>query len=182
MDFWYGDVVDYFKQLHKSAREHFGAAADSGDGPLGYGNRQQLLWLQIILCTLSLDPSCLSGDEAAALDVYFGYGLWSSSMQANDVEWAVSTCNAISDHLETEGPSSKLKTIDQRWLGSRRGYLIEEGMGLEKPLTNVLLPGEIIFHPRVLHILMSYPDKVLPEHTARFASRRRTLRRRLRTT
>ncbi|KAL1945549.1 hypothetical protein VTO73DRAFT_2400 [Trametes versicolor] len=140
MDFPASDVIDYFRGLHKSAREHFGPAADSEDGPLGYGNQQQLLWIQIIVCIL-WRPRLLSDDEVAVLGVYFKGGSWSSSMEANDTEWAVSTCNAISDHLESEGPSSKLKFIRQEWLGSDRVYLIEDAMGLEKPLTSVLLPG-----------------------------------------
>ncbi|KAL1945526.1 hypothetical protein VTO73DRAFT_2377 [Trametes versicolor] len=140
MDFEFeSHVVDYFKQLHKSAREHFGPAADSWDGPLGKGNQQQLIWLQIILCTTLLDPSRLSGDETAALDVYFKSGSWSSGMQAADAEWALSTCNAISDHLESEGPSSAPKFIDQERLGRARGHLMYSAMGREKPLTSVLL-------------------------------------------
>ncbi|KAL1942581.1 hypothetical protein VTO73DRAFT_6183 [Trametes versicolor] len=142
MDFYLEDVVDYFRQLHRSAREHFGPAADSVYGPLGIGNQQQLLWIHIILCILTLDPSCLSGDEAAALGVYFEQGQWSSSMQAADAEWAVSTCNAISDHLETEGSSSGvLRFVGRNGLSWKKRSLIESAMRREKPLTNVLLPG-----------------------------------------
>ncbi|KAL1942604.1 hypothetical protein VTO73DRAFT_6206 [Trametes versicolor] len=141
MDFGPDDVVDYFQQLHKSAREHFGPAADSEYGPLGNGNQQQLLWLHIISCILRWDPSCLSGDEAAAIGVYFRCGSWSSSLQAADAEWAALTCNAISDHLETEGPFSMLKFIEQEQLKSEKGYLIRNAMAREKPLTNVLLPA-----------------------------------------
>lgn len=175
-------VVDYFQQLHKSAREHFGPAADSESGPLGDGNQQQLLWLHIILCVLRWDPSRLSGDEAAALRVYFDCGLWSSSMQANDAEWAASTYNAISDHLESTGPSSAVRFIDQERLEREKRYLIDRAMGLEKSLTNVLLLGEIILPPGTLHILIKSPDKPLPGHTARFASSSRTSRRHLRMT
>ncbi|KAL1936918.1 hypothetical protein VTO73DRAFT_4232, partial [Trametes versicolor] len=113
MDFRWDDVVDYFQQLHKSAREHFGPAADSEFGPLGYGNQQQLLWIQIILCILWWPHLRLSDDEAAALGVYFRSGSWSSSLQAADAEWAVSTCNAISDHLETKGPFPAVTFVDQ---------------------------------------------------------------------
>lgn len=147
MDFPSGEVVDYFQQLHKSAREHFGPAADSPYGPLGNGNQQQLLWLHIILCILRADPSRLSGNEAAALGVYFARGSWSSSMQAKDTEWAVSTCNAIFDHLEANGPSSAVTFVDQKRLSERKEALIEKAMGREKPLTNVLLPGENILRP-----------------------------------
>lgn len=183
MDFDDNDVVDYFQQLHKSARDHFGPVADSEEGPLGRGNQQQLLWIQIILCHKLWWPDLrLSDDEAAALGVYFKYGLWSSGLQAADAEWAVSTCNAISDLLETEGPSSALKFIDQGWIENNRRYLIDSAMRREKPLTSVLLPGEIILRPGTLHILMPYPDKASPVHTAKFASRSRTLRRRVRTT
>ncbi|KAL1936945.1 hypothetical protein VTO73DRAFT_3591, partial [Trametes versicolor] len=141
IDFRCDDVIDYFKQLHKSAREHFGPAADLEDGPLGYGNQQQLLWIQIILCTLPWPHLRLSDDEAAALGVYFEYGLWSSGMGAADAEWAVSTCNAFSDHLESTGPSSKLNFIDQEGLGRARRYLIEGAMRRQEPLTSVLLPA-----------------------------------------
>lgn len=182
MDFFGDDVIDYFQQLHKSAREHFGPAADSVYGPLGYGNQQQLLWIHIILCVFGLGPSYLSGDEASALGVYFKWGSWSSSLQAADAEWAVSTCNAISDHLESEGPSSKLNFIDQEGLGEASRYLIEGAMIRQEPLTRVLLPGEIILSHGALHVLMLYPDKASPVHTAKFASRSRTLRRRVRTT
>ncbi|KAL1945540.1 hypothetical protein VTO73DRAFT_2391 [Trametes versicolor] len=141
MDFEFeSHVVDYFKQLHKSAREHFGPAADSEYGPLGRGNQQQLLWLHIILCILRSDPSRLSGDEAAALSVYFQYGLWPSGMQANDAEWAVSTCNAISDYLEISRTSSPVTFIDQGRIENERLYLLQRAMGREKPLTNILLP------------------------------------------
>lgn len=155
MDFHYmSDVVDYFQQLHQSAREHFGPAADSWYGPLGNGNQQQLLWLQIILCILLSDRSRLSGDEATALGIYFKSGSWSSGMQGNDAEWAVSTCNAISDRLETNGPSSALKFIDKELLEAERRYLIRTAMDREKPLTNVFLPGEIILPRGALHILI----------------------------
>ncbi|KAL1945545.1 hypothetical protein VTO73DRAFT_2396 [Trametes versicolor] len=140
MDFDDGDVVYYFQELHKSAREHFGPAADSEDGPLGHGIQQQLLWLHIILCVLLSDPSFLSGEEAAAIDVYFKWGSWSSSMPANDIEWAAATCNAISDSLEVNGPSSELKFVDQEGLGRAIEFLIEGAMRREEPLTSVLLP------------------------------------------
>ncbi|KAL1945558.1 hypothetical protein VTO73DRAFT_2409 [Trametes versicolor] len=141
MDFSASDVVDYFQQLHESAREHFGPAVDSESGPLGRGNQQQLLWLQIILCVLFENDIRLSDDKAAALGVYFEYGLWSSGLHVADAGWAVSTCNAISDLLETEGPSSALKFIDQGQIEEERSYLIGRAMRREKPLTSVLLPG-----------------------------------------
>lgn len=106
MDYRSEFVIDYFQQLHSSAREHFGAAADSEDGPLGYGNRQQLLWLLISLCVLQRDDIPLSGDEAAALRVYVRCGSWSSRMQAGDAGWVISTCSALFDYLETSGNSS----------------------------------------------------------------------------
>ncbi|KAL1945534.1 hypothetical protein VTO73DRAFT_2385 [Trametes versicolor] len=169
MDFRSDEVVDYFQQLHKSAREHFGAAADSEHGPLGDGNQQQLLWLHIILCILQSDPSCLSGDEAAAIGVYFRCGLWSSSLQAADAEWAASTCNAISDHLETEGPFSMLKFIEQERLESEKGYLIRNAMAHEKPLTNVLLPAVTGAYRQVrlkqLHIAEAPSEDTKNAHT-----------------
>ncbi|OJT11006.1 hypothetical protein TRAPUB_12460 [Trametes pubescens] len=140
MDFYYVDVVDYFRQLYKSAREHFGAAADSEYGPLGYGNPQKLLWLQIILC-VHLSRDSLLSEEADALGVYFKCGLWSSVMQAADAEWALSTCNALSDDLETTGTSSAVRFVDQDRLLANKGYLIGKAMDREKPLTTVLLPA-----------------------------------------
>ncbi|KAL1937029.1 hypothetical protein VTO73DRAFT_15594 [Trametes versicolor] len=137
MDFWVDDVVDYFKQLHKSAREHFGPAADSEDGPLGKGNQQQLLWLPIILCVLLENDLRLSDDEATALGNYFKSGSWPSRMQGSDAEWAVSTCNAMSDYL---GTSSQVH-VDQGQFEYQKGLLISIAMRREKPLTNVLLPG-----------------------------------------
>ncbi|KAL1945548.1 hypothetical protein VTO73DRAFT_2399 [Trametes versicolor] len=141
MDVRSDDVVDYFQQLHKSAREHFGPMADFPFGPLGSENEQQLLWLQIILCVLWQDNLRLSGDEASALGVYFHWGSWPSGMQAVDAEWAVSTCNAISDHLQTKGPSFALNFIDQERLESGRRYLLDRAMRRKKPLINVLLLG-----------------------------------------
>ncbi|OJT11010.1 hypothetical protein TRAPUB_12464 [Trametes pubescens] len=139
MDFSSSDVVDYFQQLYKSAREHFGAAADSEDGPLGYGNPQQLLWLHMILCILLDGELALSDGEADALRVYFQHGSWSSGMQAADAEWALSTCNAISDHFETTGTSSAVRIIDRDQLLLRKTSLIYHAMHREKALTNVLL-------------------------------------------
>lgn len=182
MDFPASDVVDYFKQLHKSIREHFGPAADLGDIPLRIGRRQMLLWLHIILCILRSDASSLSGEEVAALGVYFKRGLWSSAMQAADTEWALFTCNAISDHLERKGPFSAPKFFDKEQLASEKRYLLQMAMDREKPLTNVLLRGEIILRPGALHILIQSPDKILPGYMARFASTSCALRRRLRTT
>lgn len=182
MDFPASDVLDYFKQLHKSAREHFGPAADSKDGPLGRGNQQQLLWIQIIFCAPWWPHLRLSDDEAAALDVYLECGLLLSDIQAVDAERAMSICNAISDYLETEVSFSVLKLIDQGGLERARRHLMYSAMGCKKPRTRFLLPGEINLPPGALHILMPYPDKVLPVHTARFVSRSGALRRRLRTT
>ncbi|KAL1945577.1 hypothetical protein VTO73DRAFT_2428 [Trametes versicolor] len=142
MDFHYRDVVNYFRKLHKCAREHFGVAAVSEDGPLGYGNQQRPLWLTIILCTPLADDAPLSDDEAAALGVYFRCGSWPSSMKAGDAEWAVSSCNALMDHLEGEGPRSRdVRPIDQVRLRWMRGQLIRSAMRREQPLESVLLPG-----------------------------------------
>lgn len=186
MDFYVGDVVDYFQQLHKSAREHFGPAADSDDSPLVYGNQQWLLWLHIILCVSVAGTPPLSDDEAAALTNYFLSGFPSSGVHAADAEWAVSACNAFlddfamtgtlfeeSDHLAITGTSFAEKFIGQYGFSWAKIFLIDSAMGHEKPLTNVLLPGEIILSHRALHALMPYPDKVLPGHTAMFVSGRR---------
>lgn len=155
MDFHYRDVVNYFRKLHKCAREHFGVAADSEDGPLGYGNQQRPLWLTVILCTPLADDSSLSDDEAAALGVYFRCGSWPSSMKAADTEWAVSSCNALMDHLEGEGPRNRdVRSIDQVRLRWMRGQLIRSAMRREQPLESVLLPGDAITSRRVLHVLI----------------------------
>ncbi|KAL1937849.1 hypothetical protein VTO73DRAFT_12742 [Trametes versicolor] len=138
-DFPYSDVVTYFRRLHQSARKHFGDAVASKDGPLGRGNQQQLLWLQIILCVLLDGGSPLSGDEVAALRVHFKHGSWSSGMQAPDSEWAVSTLNSMSDYLDTWGTSSEEQYVDQDRLQMERGYLIDNAMGRDIPLTKVLL-------------------------------------------
>lgn len=143
MDFNSGDIVDYFRELRKCAREHFGATADAADGPLGLGNQQQLLWLQITLSTLLRDDIRLSDDDATALGLYFACGSWSSGMQAADAEWAVSACNAIFDHLAAARTASPVKFFDRGRIGWAKKYLIEDAMGRKKPLTNVLLAGEI---------------------------------------
>lgn len=143
MDFNSGDIVDYFRELRKCAREHFGATADAADGPLGLGNQQQLLWLQITLSTLLRDDIRLSDDDATALGLYFACGSWSSRMQAADAEWAVSACNAIFDYLTAARTASPVKFFDRGRIGWTKKYLIEDAMGRTKPLTNVLLAGEI---------------------------------------
>ncbi len=179
MGFDSGDVVYYFRQLHKSAREHFGAAADSPHGPLGWGNQQQLLWLQIILCVLRRYHSPLLDNEAAALGVYFACGSWSSGMQAADAEWAISTCNAMSDHLDPAKTSSAVKFINRdRLLIEGRSLLMEH----EKPLANALLPGKIVLHSGALRVLTQSPDQPSPGHIARFASNSHASQRRLWTT
>ncbi|KAL1945578.1 hypothetical protein VTO73DRAFT_2429 [Trametes versicolor] len=141
MNSYHEDVIDYFRKLHTSVREHFGPVADSGGGPLGWGNQQELLWLHIILCVLLEDQSPLSDDEAAALGVYFGYGLWSSGMRAADAEWATAACDAISDYIEVAGTSFKAAFIDQDRLTLKRSSLIYNAVRREQPLTSVLLPA-----------------------------------------
>lgn len=154
MELYPKDVVDYFKQLHKAVREHFGATADAYNGPLGYGNQQQPLWLQIILSALERYTPRLSNEEAAALGVYFSCGSWSSGIRESDAEWAISICNAISDHLETLETSSGLIFIDQRRLAKEKESLIVKAMRREKPLTHVLLPGDFVLPPRSVNILI----------------------------
>lgn len=143
MDLNSGAIVDYFRELRKCAREHFGATADTADGPLGQGNQQQLLWLQISLSTLLRDDLPLSDDDATALGLYFACGSWPSGMQEADAEWAVSACNAIFDHLAAARTASLVKFFDRGRIGWIKKYLIEDAMGRKKPLTNVLLAGEI---------------------------------------
>ncbi|OJT02862.1 hypothetical protein TRAPUB_6592 [Trametes pubescens] len=135
MDYRSEFVIDYFRQLHTAAREHFGAATDSEDGPLGYGNRQQLLWLYIIMCVLRQDNIPLSDDEAAALRVYFRCGSWSSGMQAADAGWAVSTCNAMFDHLETSGTSSQAHFIHKDDIQMEWELLIEAALRRKSHIT-----------------------------------------------
>lgn len=156
MDFQSADVVDYFRRLHKSAREHFGPVADAEIGPLGNGNQQRLLWLHIILCALWENASPLPDDEAVALGVYFKHGAWPSRMQADDAGWAVSTCNAITDRLESSWSSSETMFIDQESLQTGQRYLFENAMRRETPLVNVLLLGEIFTACDALHILIYF--------------------------
>lgn len=177
MNFESGDVVDYFRQLHRSAREHFGATADSEDDPLGYGNQQQMLWLYTILCALWEDQSDLSDDEAAPLGIYFRLGSWSTGMQASDAGWAVSTCNALLEYLETAGTSSAVKCLDQDRLRSVKADLIDNAMGRDKPLTNVLLLGKIILSPGAERVLIQSFEKPLPGNIVRSASSIRASRR-----
>ncbi|OJT08366.1 hypothetical protein TRAPUB_705 [Trametes pubescens] len=134
------DVIDYFRQLHHSAREHFGPAADSDDGPLGRGNQQQLLWLQVILSVLVEGGSPLSDDEATVLGVYYEYGTWPTEMQADASAWAASTLNALQGYLEGEG-TREVTFIDQHRLHWKREALIENAMRDKEPLTDILLPA-----------------------------------------
>ncbi|EIW58207.1 uncharacterized protein TRAVEDRAFT_47373 [Trametes versicolor FP-101664 SS1] len=154
MDVNSDDVIYYFRRLHRFAREHFGAAADSLGGPLAWGNHQELLWLQIILCELMGRRPSLSDDEAAALGVYFRSGWWSSGMQVADRRWAVNTCNAISDHLETAKTFSAAKFVNEDLLRRKKGDLILNARGRETPLADVLLP-EITRAYRAVRIAQS---------------------------
>lgn len=156
MDFDANEVVEYFRLLYKSAQEHFGAAAD---GPLGIWGQQQLLWLYVILC-VSLtphNPSLLDTGEAAALGVYFESGLWSSSMQAADTEWAVSTLDALTDYLEGEGTTVRrlIESVDQSRLRMERGNLIRNAIDRKEPLRNVVQRGENVLPHRALRVLTS---------------------------
>ncbi|KAH9848622.1 hypothetical protein C2E23DRAFT_421970 [Lenzites betulinus] len=140
MDFYHEDVVFYFRQLHKSAGEHFGAAADCWDGPLAFCNHQLLLWLLVILCKYRSGLS-LEDDQETALAVYFKCGLWSSTMQAADAEWALSALNALIGHMQgTEDKTTE--GIDQYLLGTKRRTLLDTTVGHPpNPLTSLLLPA-----------------------------------------
>ncbi|KAH9848534.1 hypothetical protein C2E23DRAFT_843336 [Lenzites betulinus] len=141
MDFFEMEVVDYFRQLHTSAREHFGAAADRGSGPLGYGNEHQLLWLLIILCVYRSDVS-LTDEEAAALTGAFEHGYWSSSMQAADARWALSTLTALIDRFpDTEG--RLIEGIDRGRLQIERGYLIMYSIFHNTPVASSWVHGVV---------------------------------------
>ncbi|KAH9848545.1 hypothetical protein C2E23DRAFT_430162 [Lenzites betulinus] len=136
MDLDAREVIDYFQQLHTSAREHLGVVADSKYGLCGDGRQQQLLWLLVILCVLQGDFS-LTCDEAASLDVYFQSGHWPTSMQAADAEWAVSTLDALTDHLARAG-NRTMKLINQEILCAERQYLIHKFAGREIPLASII--------------------------------------------
>lgn len=145
-------VIEYFRQVHHSARTHFGSVADLDDGPLGRGNQQQLLWLQVMLCVLVEGGAPLSDDEATVLGVYYEYASWPTVMQA-DAAWAASTLNALQGYLEGEG-SREVTFIDEHRLHWKREALINNAMHCGVPLTDILLPGESSLPHRALSILI----------------------------
>ncbi len=176
------DVIDYFRQLHHSAREHFGPAADSDDGPLGRGNQQQLLWLQVILSVLVEGGSPLSDDEESVLGVYYEYGTWPTEMQADASAWAASTLNALQGYLEGEG-TREVTFIDKHRLHWKRQALIENAIRGKEPPTNILLPGESsLLHRLEFACTDPIRNKLLPGIIARSVSSRTALRKRLWTT
>ncbi|KAH9856858.1 hypothetical protein C2E23DRAFT_882158 [Lenzites betulinus] len=141
-DFADGDVREYFKRLHDSAREHFGADADARTGPLGWGNKHQLLWLHIFLCALlhdceNRDCAPLSDTEWAALRVYFLTGSWSFGAHAADAEWALSTLTSMIQNDAAE------KQLDRKSFLQVRSKLLHicsrRGIRLRKALTHAVI-------------------------------------------
>lgn len=98
-------VLRYFRKLHGSIQEHFGAVAESEDGPLGLDNSHKVLWIHIFLCGLLQGHEVpLSENETAALSGYLTRAFWSPSMQAADAKWAISTICAVIDHIDDKDP------------------------------------------------------------------------------
>ncbi|KAI0635921.1 hypothetical protein C8Q77DRAFT_602175 [Trametes polyzona] len=136
-DFSETEVVEYFKQLHDSAREHFGSHADERVGPLGWGNKHELLWLYIILCaTLCQDGSSLSEEEWDALRVYFLTGSWSFGTHVADAEWALSALTSMIHHDVAE------RQLDRKTLLQERSQLLNlcsrRGIRLGKSLSHAV--------------------------------------------
>ncbi|KAL1940404.1 hypothetical protein VTO73DRAFT_8976 [Trametes versicolor] len=114
------DVLGYFQRLYGSVREHFGVGADAKDGPLGWGNQCQLLWLHILLCVLLQDESPLTAEESSALGTYIDNGFWADGMQVAEVEWALCTLSSLIDH----SADGRLSFLDEERLLSERDYLL----------------------------------------------------------
>lgn len=172
------DVVDCFRLLHTSAREHFAPATDD-PVPNEIWGQQQMLWLRIILCVYLAphDSLPLDSGEADALRAYFDSGSWSSNMQAADqAEWAASTLDALINYLEPDGEGTRrvMQIVDQGRLQDQMKTLFGNAIDQRKPLTNVVLRGESILYVGVFCVLIPSPDKPFWERIARFASIRST--------
>lgn len=170
MGFYHADVVEYFRRLHRSAREHFGAVADTVDGPLGRSNPHALLWLHIAQCALQPRGSPLSDDEATSLRVYLRAGFWPSSMQENDTKWAMEACNQITEYLDIMG-SKGIKFVDYEQLEAERMEIMSDASCREVPWNNVLMSGAIIStRIPLVRPLIHFLHKRLPELIDRLAS------------
>lgn len=139
MDFNSHFMLDYFRKLHTSAREHFGPAADSEHGPLGYGNQQRILWLHVLLRIFGgFDPS-LSEEEIAALYVYFGHGDWSSSLKDRHVEWAIRTM----DYFMAQ-TSTRITYPNLDHLHSMRRDLVGHAINRTEPFVTSMMRGKLL--------------------------------------
>lgn len=139
MGFSSAHTVKYFRQLHASVRAHFGSQAGAIDGPLGWFNPHQPLWVNVLLCALMEEGSPLSEEETAALSVYISGGSWPARMQAAEAGWAISTLYSI---MEDKGARRRPECPDEHRLLRLRGLLIGNAARREVPTTNVFLQGE----------------------------------------
>lgn len=94
-------VVQYFKQLHDSLREHFGSHADAPlrAGLLARGDlKYRCLWTQILFCVFMENGPQLTHAEAAALSAFFNaqYGRSESiCLSEGEVQWMLSALSCI---------------------------------------------------------------------------------------
>lgn len=139
MGFSSAHTVEYFRQLHASVRAHFGSQAGAIDGPLGWENPHQPLWLNVLLCALMEDGSPLSDEEMASLSVYISGGSWPTRMQATEAGWAISTLYSM---MEDKGAQRRPECPDEHRLLRLRGLLIGNAARKEALLTNVFLQGK----------------------------------------
>ncbi|KAH9846490.1 hypothetical protein C2E23DRAFT_575602 [Lenzites betulinus] len=108
-DFRAPDVLNYFRLLHRSVRDHFGPTADlEGDGAFASTNQHPLLWTYVLLALLYSGDACaLSGEEKVALSVYMKWGYWPSGMRAAEGQWAIAALSTILGCIE-DGESPAL--------------------------------------------------------------------------
>lgn len=146
MDFGDRNVLGYFQRLYGSVREHFGVGADAKDGPLGWGNQCQLLWLHVLLCVLLQDESPLTQEESSALGTYIDNGFWADGMQVAEVEWALCTLSSLIDH----SADGRKVFLDGERLLSERDYLLSLVGSRGITLGTALLHGESTYSPSYL--------------------------------
>lgn len=101
-------VVQYFKQLHDSLREHFGSqeGAPLRAGLLAQGGKRKCLWLQILFCTFLEHRVQLTHAEAAALRLLFIYPeelTPARSVSHGEAQWMLSAFSTMIPLLEDRG-------------------------------------------------------------------------------
>ncbi|KAL1940430.1 hypothetical protein VTO73DRAFT_9002 [Trametes versicolor] len=138
MDLSPRDALEYFRKLVGSIQEHFGPmVAEYRDGHLVKSNLHQPLWIHILLCTFVSREDVLSEDETRALGVYTRGGLWPSSMQAAEIEWAAYTLCSIIDHLDGE-KAQTLPFLPDGHVHYARSTLISKAVAQKVPLGYML--------------------------------------------